>query len=155
MCGILAHILHMVALCMCNLCNISIKLKPCIHLGKCCYHLSSLNNVFLQSDAAVTIFFAAHFYVATIWGQGSILVASVFTLVSYLFLPRFPPKSWPFWHCNNEASRPTTALGTINLRKVYTNLFKQDLLIAFPNGTDVCAQATPLMAFLKREKLHF
>ena len=31
---------------------------------------------------------------------------------------------------------------------------KQELLIAFRNGTDVCAQATPLLAFLKRDKLH-
>ena len=32
--------------------------------------------------------------------------------------------------------------------QVYTSLCKQDVLIAFLNGTDVCAQTTPLIPFV-------
>ena len=85
---------------------------------------------------------------------GPFLVTSVYAPVSYFFLPRSPPKSLPFLHCNNETARAATALGIINLRKMYTNFCKQDLLIAFLDGTDVYTQATPLMAFLKCDKLH-
>ena len=35
---------------------------------------------------------------------------------------------------------------------VYTTFCKQDILIAFLSGTDVCAQATPLITFLERDK---
>jgi len=36
---------------------------------------------------------------------------------------------------------------------VYTTLCKQNLLVAFLSGTDVCTQATPLIAFLIGQKL--
>ena len=50
-----------------------------------------------------------------------------------------------------------TASGRYNagydkLAKVYTIFCRQDLLIAFLNGMDVCAQTTPLIAFLKHDK---
>ena len=54
----------------------------------------------------------------------------------------------PFWCRNNEITCAATALDTINTS------CEQNLLIAFLNGTDVCAQTTPLIAFLKCDKLH-
>ena len=60
-----------------------------------------------------------------------------------------PSQLFPFWHRDNETASAATVLRTINLRKC--TFCKQDVLIAFLNGTDVCAQATPLIAFLKCE----
>ena len=47
---------------------------------------------------------------------------------------------------DNETASAAIALGTTNLHKCTH--------FAFLNGMDVCAQATPLLAFLKRDKLH-
>ena len=54
----------------------------------------------------------------------------------------------PFCRCNNETASAATVLRTI------TTFCKQGILIAFQSGPDVCAQATPLIAFLKHDKLH-
>ena len=43
-----------------------------------------------------------------------------------------------------------TALGTLNLRKCTQHFCRQDLLIAFLNGMDVYAQATPLILIIDR-----
>ena len=45
-----------------------------------------------------------------------------------------------FWCHNNETASAATALRIVSLH----NFCKQDILIAFLSGTDVCAQATPL-----------
>ena len=75
--------------------------------------------------------------------------ASIFASVSWLFLPCSQSQFFlPFWPCDNETASTTTALGTINLCKCTQH--KQDLLIAFLNGTGICAQVTPLIAFLSR-----
>ena len=55
---------------------------------------------------------------------------------------------------DNETASAATALGTTNLHISVHTFGKQELLIAFLNGTDVCTQATPLLAFLKHHKLH-
>ena len=59
-----------------------------------------------------------------------------------------PSQYLPFWHRGNETTSATTVLRTVNL---YESFCKQDILIAFLNGTDVCAQTTPSIAFLKRD----
>ena len=51
----------------------------------------------------------------------------------------------PFCRCNNETG---TVVRTI------TTFCKQGILIAFQSGADVSTQATPLIAFLKYDKLH-
>ena len=43
--------------------------------------------------------------------------------------------------------------GNGKLMNVYTNLCKQDHLFVFLNKTDICAQATPLIAFLSRREV--
>ena len=62
------------------------------------------------------------------------------------------PATTVFGHLDETASA-ATALGTTNLCKC-TTFCKQELLIAFLNEMDICTQATPLLAFLKRDKLH-
>ena len=63
-----------------------------------------------------------------------------------LALPRshHPP---PFCRHNNETASTATALDTINLHKC-THIFVNRIFNCILNGTDVCAQATPLIAFL-------
>ena len=58
-----------------------------------------------------------------------------------------PLQLWPFWHCDNETASAATVLRTLNLHTVYT-FCKQDVLITFINETDVCTQATSLIAFV-------
>ena len=54
---------------------------------------------------------------------------------------------------DNETTSATTALRTITYVSV-TTFCKQDILYAFLSGADVCTQATRLIAFVKRDKLH-
>ena len=51
---------------------------------------------------------------------------------------------------DNETASTTTVVRAINLRKC-TQLFFKHILIAFLSGTDVCAQTTPSIAFLKQD----
>ena len=74
--------------------------------------------------------------------------------VSLLALPCFHHCFLPLWRRDNETASATTALGMINLHKCTQIFVNRIFLTAFLNGTDVCAQATPLLAFLKRDKLH-
>ena len=53
---------------------------------------------------------------------------------------------------NNETASAAIALGTINLCKCTQTFVNRIFLIAFLNGTNVCAQATPLLAFLKWDR---
>ena len=60
-----------------------------------------------------------------------------------------------FGHLDVTTMRPL-ALPQRWERQIYVSVHtfcKQELLIAFLNGMDVCSQATPLLAFLKRDKL--
>ena len=52
---------------------------------------------------------------------------------------------------DNETTSTTTVVRVINLCKC-TQLFFKHILIAFLSGTDVCAQTTPSIAFLKRDR---
>ena len=66
-----------------------------------------------------------------------------------------PSQFLPFWCCDNETATAATALRMINLRNCTQLICKQDVLIAFLSGMDVCcAQAPPSIAFLKCDKLH-
>ena len=74
---------------------------------------------------------------------------------SYSFLPCSHHNFLPFWRRDNETATAATVLRMINLRNCTQLFCKQDVLIAFLSGTNVCcAQATPSIAFLKRDKLH-
>ena len=57
---------------------------------------------------------------------------------------------FPFWRRNNETASAAQRWEWKSYVSVHTSC-KQDILIAFLNSTDVCPQATPLIAFLKRD----
>ena len=104
---------------------------------------------FFASLAAAPLFFTHQFrrglhgVVAAFW------LCFRFRFRSSLFLTRFHYSFLPFWRRrDNETASAATALKTINLRKC-TQLFVNR---TFLNGTEVCAQATPLIAFLKQDR---
>ena len=82
-----------------------------------------------------------HRVVAAFW-------LSVFAFRASLFLTRSHYSFLPFWRCHDNETSAATALETINLRKC-TQLFVNRTFNCIP---DVCAQATPLIAFLKQDR---
>ena len=82
-------------------------------------------------------------------GSGCILALCLcFSFCASLFLTRSHYSFLPFWRRHDNETSAATALETINLRKC-TQVFVNRTFNCIP---DVCAQATPLIAFLKQDR---
>jgi len=86
-----------------------------------------------------------HGVVAAFWLS---VFASVFVPVAFSYSLS---SQLSFWHHNNETASVAAVLETINLRECTQLFVNRTFLITFLNGTDVCAQATPVIEFLKHD----